>query len=41
MDLSKVKVDFPESFEGAFYGTTAFDLVTKINGVKIDYLGHV
>lgn len=38
-DLTKVKVDFPESFEEAFYDTKAFDLVTNINGIKIDYIG--
>jgi len=38
-DLTKVKVDFPESFEKAFYDTKAFDLVTNINGIKIDYIG--
>lgn len=39
-DLTKVQVDFPEAFEDAFYSTTAFDLVTKINGIKIDYIGN-
>lgn len=39
-DLTKVKVDFPESFEEAFYGTKAFDLVTNIRGIKIDYIGN-
>lgn len=39
-DLTKVKVDFPESFEDAFYKTKAFDLVTKISGVKVDYVGN-
>lgn len=39
-DLTKVKVDFPESFEDAFYGTKSFDLITNIHGVKIDYLGN-
>ena len=39
-DLTFVKVDFPESFEEKFYGTTKFDLVTNINGVKIDYIGN-
>ena len=38
-DLTFVKVDFPESFEDKFYGTTKFDLITHINGVKIDYIG--
>ena len=38
-DLTKVKVDFPETFEDAFYGTQAFDLVTHIHGIKIDYIG--
>lgn len=38
-DLTKVKVDFPESFEMAFYNTTAFDLISHINGVKVDYIG--
>ena len=31
-DLTKVKVDFPESFEEAFYDTKSFDLITNING---------
>lgn len=39
-DLTKVKVDFPESFEEAFYGTKAFDLVTDISGIKLDYIGN-
>jgi len=39
-DLTKVKVDFPERFENAFYNTSAFDLVTFINGFKIDYIGN-
>jgi len=39
-DLTKVKVDFPISFENAFYSTTAFDLKTNITGVKIDYIGN-
>jgi len=39
-DLTKVKVDFPEAFTDAFYGTKAFGLVTNINGIKIDYIGH-
>lgn len=39
-DLTKVKVDFPERFEEAFYGTKAFDLVSHITGVKVDYLGN-
>ncbi len=39
-DLTKVKVDFPENFEEAFYGTKAFDLVTHISGIKIDYVGN-
>ena len=39
-DLTKVKVDFPESFEEAFYDTKAFDLVSNISGVKIDYIGN-
>lgn len=39
-DLTKVKVDFPESFEEAFYKTKAFDLVTHISGVKMDYIGN-
>lgn len=39
-DLTKVKVDFPESFEDAFYSTKAFDLVTHINGIKVDYIGN-
>lgn len=39
-DLTKVNVDFPEQFEDAFYGTKAFDLVTNIHGIKIDYLGN-
>jgi len=34
-DLTKVKVDFPEAFEDAFYSTKAFDLVSNINGIKI------
>ena len=38
-DLTKVKVDFPESFEDAFYGTKAFDLKTNITGIKLDYIG--
>ncbi len=38
-DLTFVKVDFPKSFEENFYGTTKFDLVTHINGIKIDYIG--
>lgn len=39
-DLTKVKVDFPKSFENAFYGTEAFDLVSNITGFKIDYIGN-
>lgn len=39
-DLTFVKVDFPKSFEENFYGTTKFDLVTNINGIKIDYIGN-
>ncbi len=39
-DLTFVKVDFPKSFEEKFYGTTKFDLVTHINGIKIDYIGN-
>ncbi len=39
-DLTKVKVDFPTAFTDAFYGTKAFDLRTKINGIKIDYIGN-
>lgn len=39
-DLTKVKVDFPESFEEAFYNTKAFDLVTNITGIKVDYIGN-
>lgn len=39
-DLTKVKVDFPESFEEAFYNTKEFDLVTHISGIKIDYIGN-
>lgn len=39
-DLTKVKVDFPDSFEDAFYGTKAFDLVTEITGFKVDYIGN-
>jgi len=39
LDLTKVKVDFPEAFEEAFYGSSAFDLVTYINGFKLDYIG--
>jgi len=39
-DLTKVKVDFPESFEEAFYDTKAFDLVTNISGIKVDYIGN-
>lgn len=38
-DLTIVKVDFPESFEENFYNTKKFDLVTNINGIKIDYIG--
>ena len=39
-DLTKVKVDFPENFEEAFYDTKAFDLVTNISGIKVDYIGN-
>lgn len=39
-DLTKVKVDFPISFEEAFYKTKAFDLITNISGVKVDYIGN-
>jgi len=39
-DLTFVKVDFPVSFEEKFYGTTKFDLVTHIKGIKIDYIGN-
>lgn len=39
-DLTKVKVDFPQSFEEAFYDTKAFDLMTNISGIKIDYIGN-
>lgn len=39
-DLTKVKVDFPMSFEEAFYDTQAFDLISNISGIKIDYIGH-
>jgi len=39
-DLTKEKVDFPESFEEGFYSTKAFDLVSNISGIKIDYLGN-
>jgi len=39
-DLTKVKVDFPESFEEAFYGTKDFDLMTNISGFKVDYTGN-
>jgi len=39
-DLTKVKVDFPEAFTDAFYGTKAFGLATNINGFKIDYIGN-
>ena len=39
-DLTKVKVDFPESFEEAFYDTKAFDLQTNIVGIKVDYIGN-
>lgn len=39
-DLTKVKVDFPERFEEAFYDTKEFDLVTNISGIKIDYIGN-
>ena len=39
-DLTKVKVDFPERFEEAFYNTKEFDLVTNISGIKIDYIGN-
>jgi len=39
-DLTKVEVDFPESFEEGFYGTKAFDLVTNISGIKVDYIGN-
>lgn len=39
-DLTKVKVDFPLSFEEAFYNSSAFDLVTNITGIKIDYIGN-
>ncbi len=38
-DLTFVKVDFPESFEKQFYKTAKFDLITKIHGIKIDYIG--
>lgn len=39
-DVTKVKVDFPESFEEGFYGTRNFDLVTNITGLKVDYIGN-
>lgn len=39
-DLTKVKVDFPESFEEAFYNTKYFDLIANINGFKLDFLGN-
>jgi len=39
-DLTKVKVDFPAAFEEAFYDTKAFDLVTNINGIKVDFFGN-
>lgn len=39
-DLTKVKVDFPENFEDAFYDTKAFDLRTNITGIKVDYIGN-
>jgi len=39
-DLTKVKVDFPKSFEEAFYDTKAFDLSTNISGIKIDFIGN-
>jgi len=39
-DLTKVKVDFPISFEEAFYNSTAFDLRTNIHGIKVDYIGN-
>ncbi len=39
-DLTKVKVDFPEAFEEAFYNTRAFDIATNITGVKVDYIGN-
>jgi hypothetical protein len=39
-DLTKVKVDFPLKFEEAFYHTKEFDLVTNINGFKVDYIGN-
>lgn len=40
IDVTKVKVDFPERFEEAFYDSRAFDLVSNINGFKIDYIGN-
>lgn len=39
-DLTKVKVDFPVSFEEAFYKSKKFDLVSNISGIKIDYIGN-
>ncbi|MCI4647135.1 hypothetical protein [Phaeodactylibacter sp.] len=37
-DLTTVRVDYPETFEDFLYGTTAFDLVIRIDGIKVDYL---
>jgi len=39
-DLTKVKVDFPEKFEEGFYNTKKFDLISNINGIKLDYIGN-
>ncbi len=40
LDLTIVQVDFPQSYEERFYNTTRFDLVTDIQGFKIDYVGE-
>jgi len=39
-DLTKVKVDFPESFMEGFYDSKTFDLTTRIAGIKVDYIGN-
>lgn len=38
-DITLVHVDFPKSFETKMYGTDQFDLVTDIQGFKLDYIG--
>ncbi len=38
-DLTLVQVDFPERYEQALYDTDAFDLVTDIQGLKVDWIG--